>query len=382
MSRRSNFIPATIALLSAGAVPGALAGPLNPPAGPVASTPGPEPRIAVNATNTPGDSDATPSLYKITQPGSYYLTGNLSGVSGKIGIEVAASHVTLDLSGFRLTGAPALGSLAGINVNTGFVDVVIRNGSVDFWRGCIIVAATNAELHDLRCTNGDGSNIAVGAQSLLVNCISNGGSINCFSTGDSCALINCKATNYGVGTGFRLGPRNQATNCSVSANSTGFLTDIDCLLTACSAAGNGLAGGIVLGNGSSAINCVASANTGDGIVAAAGCIISACTCRANNGDNIEAASACQVLGNTCDGASGTGDAGIRITGADNRIDGNNVTNCYYGVRVEVAGNLVIRNSASGSIAQNYSFVGVQTSGPEVTATGVITSTNPWSNFSF
>ena len=47
------------------------AGPLDPPAGPVASTyktlTEVEPRIAINATNTPGDAD---SIYKVTQPGS------------------------------------------------------------------------------------------------------------------------------------------------------------------------------------------------------------------------------------------------------------------------------------------------------------------------
>src|SRR2546423_12808745 len=50
------------------------AGPLDPPAGPVTSsnkTLGEvEPRTPVNATNTPGDGI---SLFKITQPGSYYL---------------------------------------------------------------------------------------------------------------------------------------------------------------------------------------------------------------------------------------------------------------------------------------------------------------------
>jgi len=58
------------------------AGDLNPPPGPVASTMKTlsevEPRIAVNSINTPGDAD---SLFKITQPGSYYLTGNITGVA-------------------------------------------------------------------------------------------------------------------------------------------------------------------------------------------------------------------------------------------------------------------------------------------------------------
>src|SRR6478672_5324618 len=81
------------------------AGDLNPPAGPVASTMKTlsevEPRIAINATNTPGDAD---SVFKISQPGSYYLTGNVTGVASKYGIEIAASGVTVDLAGFELTG--------------------------------------------------------------------------------------------------------------------------------------------------------------------------------------------------------------------------------------------------------------------------------------
>ncbi len=77
------------------------AGPLNPPAAP-ASTPGPEPRIAVNAQNTPGNPD---NLFRITQPGSYYLTGNIIGQSGRNGIQIAADNVTIDLMGFALLGA-------------------------------------------------------------------------------------------------------------------------------------------------------------------------------------------------------------------------------------------------------------------------------------
>src|SRR5437762_13979859 len=108
MTRKTRII--TLALAAAVAVTGliASAGNLNPPAGPVTPTMKTltevEPRIAINATNTPGDSD---SLFKITQPGSYYLTGNITGVAGKHGIEIAASGVTLDLNGFDLLGAPS-----------------------------------------------------------------------------------------------------------------------------------------------------------------------------------------------------------------------------------------------------------------------------------
>src|SRR5438093_7800183 len=101
----------TIASLSALALIAAAGvlygGPLDPPAGPVTSTyktlTEVEPRTAVNAVNTPGDFN---SLFKISQPGSYYLTGNITGVASKHGIEIVASGVTLDLNGFDLLGAP------------------------------------------------------------------------------------------------------------------------------------------------------------------------------------------------------------------------------------------------------------------------------------
>ena len=60
------------------------------------SEPFDEPRIAINTASTPGDAD---SVFRITQPGSYYLTGNTSGVAAKHGIEIDASDVTLDLMG-------------------------------------------------------------------------------------------------------------------------------------------------------------------------------------------------------------------------------------------------------------------------------------------
>src|SRR5678815_1587099 len=90
-------------------------GPLTPPGAPaptMKTLDQVEPRVAINATNTPGDDD---SLFKITQPGSYYLTGNITGVAGKHGIEIAASGVTLDLNGFDLVGVAGMGPFDGVS---------------------------------------------------------------------------------------------------------------------------------------------------------------------------------------------------------------------------------------------------------------------------
>src|ERR1044071_6723598 len=153
---------ASICLLAAAAVI-SRAGPLNPPAGPGASSykalSEVEPRIAINATTTPGDAD---SIYRISQPGSYYLTGNIAGVAGKRGIEIATGGVSIDLMGFDLAGAA--GSLQGVSVVTGVAvfDVEVRNGNIHGWGGVgldmndFVSNASNCRLYNLR-VYGNGS---------------------------------------------------------------------------------------------------------------------------------------------------------------------------------------------------------------------------------
>ena len=130
---RSRLITAAALTLSAAGL--LFAGPLDPPVGPITPTfktlTEVEPRIAINATNTPGDLN---NLFKITQRGSYYLTGNITGVAGKNGIEITASGVTLDLNGFELIGIPAMGPVDGVSMfNSGPLNVTVRNGSVRNW---------------------------------------------------------------------------------------------------------------------------------------------------------------------------------------------------------------------------------------------------------
>jgi len=102
----------------------------------------------------------------------------------------------------------------------------------------------------------------------------------------------------------------------------------------------------------------------------------------NHGDGIQVFSDCLILNNVCNSNGfGSDGAGIHAISKDNRIEGNNVSGNDRGIDVDDAGNLIIRNSASGNTF-NYSINGVQTIGPIVNATGVITSTNPWANFSY
>ena len=71
--------------------------------------------------------------YTISAPGSYYLTTNLTGVSGQSGITISNNNVTLDLNGFALTGVA--GSFIGVVISGTWTNDTIRNGSISGWPG-------------------------------------------------------------------------------------------------------------------------------------------------------------------------------------------------------------------------------------------------------
>lgn len=120
--------------------------------------------------NTPGDSD---SIFKITQPGSYYLAGNIQGLAAKHGIEIAASGVTLDLNGFDLRGVT--GSLDGVSVGLlNAVNVSVRNGSVRSWGGSGInltdAATSDTDVSDIVASQNVFAGIRMGFGGTITRC--------------------------------------------------------------------------------------------------------------------------------------------------------------------------------------------------------------------
>jgi len=355
MNRTTIIAAAALTLTAAGLL---FAGPLDPPAGPVTSTyktlQEVEPRIAISATNTPGDAN---SLFKITQPGSYYLTGNITGVVGRHGVEIAASGVTLDLMGFDLVGIPGMGAFDGVSATVGsLTNITIRNGSVRGWGDEGVDLGTNVAdnpaVIDVRASGNTGTGITIG----------NGGTITGCTAFDN--------TGNGISAGFG----STITGCSASFNiANGISTSAGCTITGCTAVGN----------------------TGTGISSGSACTITGCTAYANTLDGIRVSSGCLVLANTCqsNGLGGDG-AGIHAIGSNNRIEGNNCGSADRGIDVDVAGNIIIRNTCSGntfnwSIAIGNSFGPIVVAGTNAAVVntngavaGNLGSTDPNANFSF
>ena len=356
------------------------AGPLNPPAGPVSPTAKTlaeiEPRIVISLANTPGDAD---SLFKITQPGSYYLTGNITGVGGKIGIEIANHGVTLDLNGFELAGIP--GSLDGVRASIDSLrNIVVINGNVRDWdaAGIYLGTAASGRLERVNAWRNGTTGLSAGSGMVISHCSAHANAGSGISAGFGCSITDCSAYSN-ASNGISAGSANTVTNCAAYfSGANGFTTGSVCTVTNCAAYNSGTRGFLL----------------------SIGSTISACSAGNSGSDGIRCSTGCFIINNTCY-ASGIDDgdgAGVRATGGDNRIEGNNCTGADRGIDIDQVGNVIVRNTCAGNTV-NYVIAVDNIYGaiidrripttvvttPSVNgsaATGTMGSTDPHANFSY
>lgn len=399
---RSVLVLATLGILAAAS--NLLAGPLTPPPGPVAATQKTlaevEPRIAINATNTPGDAN---NIFKITQPGSYYLTGNITGVAGKNGIGIAVHGVTIDLNGFAVIGVA--GSAAGIQgMLEGITDTTVMNGSIRNWgtHGLYLGAGTYGSSVNFRlekllvsgCTYDGITAGFTGVGGSIADCSAYDNGANGIGAAGGVVITSCSAYNngsHGIVSGFG----STVSDCSASTNgSVGIYGGSAAVIDGCSAQSN-VGDGIIVGLGSRISNCTTASNDGIGINAVS-TIITDCTVRANALDGIRVTSHSIVRGNQCiyNGSGSTVGAGIHVSSSNNRIEGNNCTNNDTGIDVDSAGNIIIRNSCANNAA-NWAIAANNIYGPILdrtapaspavstdSATGTMGSTDSNANFTY
>lgn len=344
-----------------------LGGPLDPPPGPVTGTgktlSSIEPRIAVNETNTPGDSA---NVYRITESGSYYLTENLIGQPGKSGIAILAPDVTIDFMGFSAIGVA--GSFRGITTVFSATNVVIRDGAVSEFGDCGIYSTSSSlqildmrvfgnEEAGIRAPRGDGlvvsrcavfsnegAGIGVNALDTRVSeCwISSNGNGGLFVldgvvsdcivstnsgvgiTGEGDLRVDSCEVHLNSGSGIQLNVIGSVENCEITSNgSHGVQT---------SPGGSGLVGTSIAG-------CTITDNFGFGIVAPVAVNVEQCMVSQNTQGGIEIGIQSVVRGNTIR----DGGVGIHVTGSDNVIDSNTVMLCDLGVQIDAPDNMVLRN---------------------------------------
>lgn len=269
-------------------------------------------RTVIDAAHTPGDAD---SLFLITNPGSYYLAGNIEGVAGKHGIEVlAGGPVTIDLNGFSVIGVP--GSLDGISSSA---STRIVNGSVVQWGGRGVFV-NQGNLDRLRVAWNGAEGIRALWGSVITGCTleANGG--DGISVGDTSRIEGC-VSKVNQGRGIRL--------------------DGACILAGC-VIYNNAAGGILAGLATIRDNKLFS----------------------NQGNSIELSGFGVVRGNNIS----LGTTGIFTDGDRSRIEDNTILGCVTGIDVDGVDNLIFGNALQGNTAA-FEIVAGNTFGPIVDVGG-------------
>ncbi len=414
------------------------AGPLDPPAGPVAGTyktlAEVEPRVAINDTNTPGDAD---SIFRISARGSYYLTSSINLVAGKSGIEIAAGNVTIDMRGFRIFGSgSANNSLDAVSATTTGSGIAVKNGTIHgaSLSGINLQSATGCTVEGMIVENCGGDGVLVGNGCRVLSCDLRSNGVKGVECGSSGVISGC-TMEYNGDSGMYASTACSISDCSFTSNGfTGLYAYRSCSIERCSAYDNGSQGfggysGVTIrgcasgGNGGDGIGldvagtvveCSTAYNLGAGVSVTSDCLVARCTAVANGNNGIVVQDGCAVEGclaenndkdgiraqdqnviTNCSGRfAGNGGSGahIHITGDDNRVEHNNGIDGARGIDVDGTNNLIVGNCitrcttyftivANNKVGQIVAAVDSPAISGTTGGTGVGTS-SPWSNISY
>ena len=258
-------------------------GPLTPP-----NTPAPTMKtLAQIEARTPiPPSPAVPIAgphFTIDQPGSYYLTGNLTVTDGDAIRITASSDVSIDLNGFTIRST-LTGTSNGraIHCLSSFTRLTVKNGSLvsgsinpttfqGFNQG-IVASGTLKEVHisHLLVRGMAGSGIVVN-DGIVENCIASHNGFRGITNGQG-SVTNCNANNAygGISVGF-----GTVTNCNAKNNDGDGIVATQGAVNSCTATSNAVVG--IINTQGIVTNSTASSNGDDGISAIAGTVTN---CRA------------------------------------------------------------------------------------------------------
>jgi hypothetical protein len=350
----------------------AVAGPLNPPAGAVAPTyktlQQVEPRTDV-ATLPSGNQSGR----RITQPGSYYLSGPVvintpTGGGGELnGISIEADDVTLDLNGFNIDNTGTVSSSgAGVQLAGVRSRITIKNGSVSrFLAGIGADDDSSVRITDVSIGGTGTYGIWAGAGAVITGCQVRSGVNAGVQAGPGSIIADCSVAGP-AGVAYQLGDSSSATGCSaVSPGGPGFALSDGCSLTRCTVANPGGASpGISAANNTSILDCNVRGGQLGIELAGGGNRVERCKI-GNALVGLHSAFANTIVDNTLNAAGSVTGQGIVVAGSDNRVERNHIYTFGEGIRVDASFNVVTSN--------NLHFVGNPISGGGI-ATSIIAAT--------
>lgn len=362
--------PILAAILMLPGVASVTAGPIDPPAGPVQSTMKTldqiEARVPITSATCPGDAD---SMFRIAQPGSYYLTGNVQVVGARSGIEVAANNVTVDLNGYTVRGGSS--TLDGIVAAPGLLAIGVLNGKVEGWRGhgVNLSSAGLGRVVGVSSFDNGGMGITVGSASMVTDCQTRNNGDWGYMASNNCVVRDCISARDGKGISADYGSLLE--RCSVSnSDAQGFTVYSGCVLHSCSAMESTNYGfwlgaksvardcsalssgdhGFVLQSNGSLTGCTSNSSGKSGYFLGQGSDVSDCYASDNGLHGIDCGNDCTVTGNTLrwNGSDPQGGAGIHIGAGVIRVllEKNICTRNDWGIQIAGVDNFVVGNRCS------------------------------------
>lgn len=394
--------------------------PAGPPGKTMKSLDQVEPRTPL-VDGEPGVSVAASGQITISQPGSYYLTGNLTSTAG--GIAITSSDVNVDLRGFHLSGPATDSGISAIGTTAAPLhQISVRNGTIDgFSDGVIFTGVSHSRLEKIFCRNSAANGIGIrssfGNSSSDLNTISECKTYNTKFSGISIADFNSSPGITAAGIlidrcQVSNGPDSNATSSGISVQNCQTPTISNCAVSG--AANIGITSSAI---GGRIINCTVSDCGGRGItVTGPSNLISNCTISSCGGQGIDIRNSTDNTVNSCK-VSDVGEYGLNVSSAPNshvidcqitnaidygiylvgsggsRIQGNTVseiTSASTSYGIYTSGNfgdpsLILGNTCIGQDT-NFLILAADTYGPIISTVGALGTTgadaHPWANFSF
>ena len=342
---------AVLALVMSGVL---VAGPLNPPAGPVEATDvlqrEADQRIPLTQETAPGGAQ---SVFLIAQAGSYYLEGDITGEADMFTVEIASSAVTLDLNGYAIVGVA--GSFDGIRVNTsGLSGIEIRNAVVrdHAFRGVNLAVGNplGSVLRDLRVIGNGFDGMLPGDGATVERCTLADNAFDGVRTGTGSIVRNCVAFGNGRD-GIEVGEGSQIID-SVARNNTraGINGRNGTTIRGCVATENGEEG-IYSSEDSLVVDSLARGNGLSGIIADRAATVRDCVSHENAEHGILALFRSHIVGNSCEGNAA---AGIRVDNGRVRVEDNQCVNNDIGIRINASRCFIAGNTCGDNVTNNWS----------------------------
>jgi hypothetical protein len=320
-----------------------------------------EPRIPIDATHTPGDANYA---FIITQPGSYYLPGNLA-ILRDGGIYVAVAGVTLDLGGFQMSHV-VIGAGDAIDFDPAASRGVVKNGSITgFSKAVVCLSGSAAEIYcEHLLVNCNNSRVVdLGNSATIKDCqIQVGGII----AGVHSVIRDTTVTTTGTDVNVELGDDSQVIGLNFTTGRGVLSVGLHGLIADCQINAGGpptfLINGdvVVAGDGSVLRNCTVSAGNvaGNAINIGSGALVTNCRVVQAFRDGISGQS--NVIVETC-AVQGNGRSGI-IVGPnavvrDCAVRGSGGAGISVGENSSVT-SCVVSNCGIGGISSNFENVSI------------------------